>query len=558
MRKDNQGLMQKARFIFITGGVMSSLGKGIAAAALGALLRARGFKIRLRKLDPYLNVDSGTMSPYQHGEVFVTEDGAETDLDLGHYERFTGVNASREDCLTTGQLYLNVITKERRGDYLGQTIQIIPHVTDEIKQAIKKGEDKTDFIICEIGGTIGDIEGLPFLEAIRQIRNDEGTERSLFVHLAWIPYIEVLSELKTKPAQHSVKELQRAGIQPNLLVCRCERPLPLEIRKKLGLFGNIPFEDVIEARNVSNIYEAPIAYHEAGLDVQVCKYFNNNNVFPKLTEWKTIVDSMKLSQNVVKIGVIGKYTDLPDAYKSLYEALIHGGIANHVKVNVCFMEGEKLESINAFENELSIFDGILIPGGFGKRGSEGKIKAIRYARENNIPFFGICLGMQLAIVEGMRNILGLKEANSSEFEQTACPVIALLEEWMDEGKLKRYQACLEMGGTMRLGAYRCQLDPGSGLCKIYGLEQVSERHRHRYEVNNVYRDRFEEMGITICGTSFDKELVEAIERKDHPWFYAVQFHPEFKSRPFSPHPLFADFIKASILFKDKKTLATES
>lgn len=539
--------MQKAcetRFIFITGGVMSSLGKGVASASLGALLRARGFRVRLRKLDPYINVDSGTMSPYQHGEVFVTDDGAETDLDLGHYERFSGVNATKDDCVTTGKIYLEVIKKERAGDYLGQTVQIIPHITDQIKEAIKKGADDVDFVICEIGGTVGDIESLPFLEAIRQTRNEIGPSRSLFIHLALIAYLEILDELKTKPAQHSVKELQRSGIQPDILICRCERPLSQELLSKMSLFCNVPKDNVIAGTNVSNIYYATISYHEAGLDKSVCKYFGCNDTKADLSKWHQIADSIKNSTTSVKIAIVGKYIGLIDAYKSLIEALSHAGIVNSCKVDVRFIDGEKIEQDGI--DTLNEFNGIIIAGGFGHRGTEGKIMAIRHARENNIPIFGICLGMQLMVIEALRNICGVIDAGSSEFGNECSPVIGLLEEWMDPVTLQKRLSSKDMGGTMRLGAYKCILQQGSKVHEIYhGSSQISERHRHRYEVNGKYENAITESGMSIVGKSDDGDLVEIIERSDHKWFIGVQYHPELKSRPFDAHPLFVSFIKTA-------------
>lgn len=532
-------------YIFITGGVLSSIGKGITTAALGALLRARGFSVLLRKMDPYLNVDPGTISPQQHGEVFVTDDGAETDLDLGHYERFTGVPASRDDCCTTGRFYQNLIHKERRGDYLGQTIQIIPHITDEIKRAIKSNTDHVDFVICEIGGTVGDIEGLPFLEAIRQIRNEEGIERSLFIHLAWIVYLEVVHEVKTKPAQHSVKELQRAGIQPDLLVCRSDHPLPLETRQKLGLFCNMAPENVIEGRNVRNIYETPIVYHQAGLDTRVCAHFGVGEKKACLKAWNRIFENIAQPKDCVTIGVVGKYMGLPDAYRSLREALIHGGIANQLQTKIVMIDSEQIENDASCKDLLKSCDGILVPGGFGKRGIEGKIRAIRYAREQGIPFLGICLGFQLAVIEAARSLAGLDRANSSEFCETDQSVVGLLEEWMDHKSLSCVRASNDMGGTMRLGSQKCFLSEGSLIASIYQSCEIAERHRHRYEVNLNYRQCLESNGAVFSGVSADGRLAEVMERKDHPWFVSVQFHPEFKSRPFEPHPLFVAFVRAS-------------
>lgn len=535
------------RFVFVTGGVLSSLGKGIASSALGALLRARGFRVRLRKLDPYLNVDSGTMSPLQHGEVFVTDDGTETDLDLGHYERFTGTHASRKDCLTTGRIYLEVFRKERNGDFLGQTIQVIPHIVDEIKNTLIQDAEENDFMIFEIGGTVGDIEGLPFLEAIRQLRNELGKERTLLIHTAWVIDLKVAGEMKTKPFQHSVRELQHAGIHPNILLCRCEREVPEETRRKIGAFcGNIPIENVISARNVENIYETTIVYHESGLDEAVCRHFKETSRAPDLSPWYRVVRSIREAKSEVNIGIIGKYTEIWDAYRSVREALVHGGIERCIRVNKEFVDSEALEKQSDVSAVLRNFDGILIPGGFGSRGTEGKIRAIQYARTEGIPFLGICFGLQLAVIEAARNIAGMTGASSTEFGHADDPVIALLAEWMDRETLKKYQARMELGGTMRLGSYPCRLLEGSLLHSIYGSNVISERHRHRYEVNSAYKERLEKnAGITFSGTSLDGALVEAIERKDHPWFVGVQFHPEFLSRPLMPHPLFSSFIRAA-------------
>ncbi len=526
---------------------MSSLGKGIAAATLGALLRARSFKVRLRKFDPYLNVDTGTMNPYQHGEVFVTEDGTETDLDLGHYERFTGVNAKKEDSITTGKLYLNVLERERRGDYLGQTIQIVPHITNEIKSKILEGRDEVDFLICEIGGTVGDMEGLAFLEAIRQLRHELGAKQTLFMHLGWVPTFDVIGEVKTKPMQHSVKELQRSGIQPDLLVCRCDQPMSLEIRKKISLFCNVDQTKVIEACNVDSIYETPLTYHEAGLDTAVCDYFNLAAPAPDLSSWQHLNKGMKHPKGTVCIGIIGKYR-LPDAYRSVLDSLSHGGLPSQTKVEYVLMDGRDLEEQDddAIRSTLSSFHGILVPGGFGKGGSEGKIKAIGFARENNVPFLGICFGLQLAVIEGLRHLGNLPLASSSEFGDTPDPAIALLMEWGSEDMKHTFQEA--MGGTMRLGAYECTLKTGSFVAEIYGEKNISERHRHRYEVNNQYIPQLEAAGFTISGTH--KGLVECIERRAHPWFVGTQFHPEFSSRPLSPHPLFASFIAAAARYRD--------
>jgi CTP synthase len=531
--------------IFITGGVLSSLGKGITASTLGALLRARGLKVRLRKFDPYLNVDPGTMNPYEHGEVFVTDDGAEVDLDLGSYERFTGVSAEKQDSTTTGRLYLDVIEKERKGDYLGQTIQVIPHITDEIKNRMLQGLQDVDVMICEIGGTVGDIEGLPFLEAIRQLRHTLGPKKTLFMHLGWVPYFGSAGELKTKPLQHSVKELQRCGIQPDILVCRCDRPLPLDVRKKIGLFCNIDLEKVIEAKDVSTIYEAPLAYHEAGLDKAVCQYFQLEHLTADLTSWRDIAHAFAHPEHVVKVGIVGKYTRFPDAYRSLIEALHHGGLPAHIKVEIAFIDAEEVMASSSIKTLLGGLSGIIVPGGFGIRGAEGMVRAIGYARQEKIPFLGICFGMQLAVIESLRQIKGLEEASSSEFGETPHPVIALLKEWMDEDKQYLYSS--RMGGTMRLGAYPCALDPESRIGSIYGQNLIHERHRHRYEVNGHYKGRFKEAGLRVSGVHTD--LVETVERLDHPWFIATQFHPELKSRPFEPHPLFVSFVQAAYSYQ---------
>ncbi|MBT4880173.1 MAG: CTP synthase [Alphaproteobacteria bacterium] len=539
------------RYIFITGGVVSSLGKGIASSSLGALLQAFGYTVRLRKLDPYLNVDPGTMSPYQHGEVFVTDDGAETDLDLGHYERYTDVSSRQSDNVTTGRIYSKVIAKERRGDYLGGTVQVIPHITDAIKEFItrdlKTDGKEPDFILVEIGGTIGDIEGLPFVEAIRQLANEVGRDRALFMHLTLVPYIASAKELKTKPSQHSVKELQNLGIQPDILLCRVDRPLPEAARKKLALFCNVPQERVIAAPDVEAIYEVPVCYHEGGLDREVFRYFGmkeKNDV--NLERWEKIIQALKKPHGDITIAVVGKYTEYPDAYKSIFEALIHGGIANTTRVKIKWVNAELFESSEeTIKQKLSDVSGILTPGGFGDRGAEGKIKAIQYAREHDIPFFGICFGMQLAIVETARNLAKIEGANSTEFGDCTDPVVGLLTEWDQKGKVQKRSKEGDLGGTMRLGAYPCKLKSGSKVHKIYGKDEISERHRHRYEVNMAYRDKLEAAGLKFSGLSPDGKLPEIVELEGHPWFIGVQFHPEFKSRPFEPHPLFKSFVKAA-------------
>ena len=535
------------RYVFITGGVVSSLGKGLASAALGALLQARGYKVRLRKLDPYLNVDPGTMSPYQHGEVFVTDDGAETDLDLGHYERFTGIAASKQDNITTGRIYQDIIAKERRGDYLGGTVQVIPHVTDAIKNFVLEGNDGFDFVLVEIGGTVGDIEGLPFFEAIRQLGNDLPRGSSIYIHLTLLPYIPSAGELKTKPTQHSVKELRSIGIQPDILLCRTDRPIPGDERRKLGLFCNVRPEAVIEARDVETIYEVPIAYHEEGLDSEVLRAFGlDSTAKPDLSRWTEIVDRIKNPEGEVTIAIVGKYTGLKDAYKSLIEALVHGGIANRVKVNLDWIESEIFEKEDPVDL-LEGADGILVPGGFGVRGVEGKIRAAQFARERQIPYFGICLGMQMAVIESARHLAGVEKANSSEFGPTPEPVVGLMTEWVRGNALEKRAADGDLGGTMRLGAYEAILKPGSKVADIYGKTDISERHRHRYEVNTAYLDRLEQGGMRFCGMSPDGILPEIVEMEGHPWFIGVQFHPELKSRPFEPHPLFASFIEAAVL-----------
>jgi CTP synthase len=535
-----------ARYIFITGGVVSSLGKGLASAALGALLQARGYSVRLRKLDPYLNVDPGTMSPYQHGEVFVTDDGAETDLDLGHYERFTGVPAKKSDNITTGRLYQEILARERRGDYLGGTVQVIPHVTDAIKQFVLSGNDGIDFVLVEIGGTVGDIEGLPFFEAIRQLGNELPRGDSVFIHLTLVPFIASAGELKTKPTQHSVKELRSIGIQPDILLCRCDREVPASERRKIALFCNVRAEAVIQALDVASIYDVPLAYHREGLDAQVLAEFGITDApAPKLAKWQAISHAIANPEGEVTIAIVGKYTGLKDAYKSLNEALFHGGIANRVKVKLEWIESE------VFEGEepapyLEDVHGILVPGGFGERGSEGKILAARFARERKVPYFGICFGMQMAVIEAARDLVGIAKANSSEFGPSQEPVIGLMTEWMRGNELEKRKLNGDLGGTMRLGAYPAMLAKGSRVAKIYGDTEVSERHRHRYEVNTQYRARLEKAGLRFSGLSPDGLLPEIVELPDHPWFIGVQFHPELKSRPFDPHPLFKSFIAAAV------------
>ena len=539
-----------ARYIFVTGGVVSSLGKGLSSASLAALLQLRGFKVRVRKLDPYLNVDPGTMNPFQHGEVFVTDDGAETDLDIGHYERFTGISATQSDNITTGGIYSDIIKKERRGDYLGGTVQVVPHVTDRIKKFISHNIKDEDFIICEIGGTVGDIESLPFLEAIRQFSNDIGRKNSLFVHLTLVPYLKASGELKTKPTQHSVKELRSLGIQPDIIICRSEKEIPKTERKKISLFCNVYIDDVIETVDVRTIYEAPISFHKEKLDNQVLSYFNiNNNKSPNLSKWKNITSKVLNPRNNVNIGIIGKYVNLKDAYKSLDEALIHGGISNNLKVNLKRIDSENLKPEN-IKPLLKDVSGVLIPGGFGKRGSEGKIAAIKYARLNNIPFFGICFGMQMAVIEAARNLLNIKNASTSEFGNNCTPVVGLLEEWK-KGKKRIKGSEKNLGGTMRLGLYDAVLKNNSLISKIYSVKKIKERHRHRYEVNIEYKEDFEKKGFIFSALSPDGMLPEIIELKNHPWFVGVQFHPEFRSRPFTPHPLFSSFIKAAEMNKSK-------
>jgi CTP synthase len=534
------------RFIFFTGGVVSSLGKGLASAALGALLQARGYKVRLRKLDPYLNVDPGTMSPTQHGEVYVTDDGAETDLDLGHYERFTGVATRQSDNITTGRIYSNVIAKERHGDYLGATVQVIPHITDAIKEFVQADLTDEDFCLCEIGGTVGDIEGLPFLEAIRQLGNELGPDRSIFIHLTLLPFIKTSGELKTKPTQHSVKELLSVGIQPDILLCRVDRPLPEGEKRKIALFCNTPVQRVIAALDVDTIYAVPINYHEQGFDEQVLDYFRlPHDQQPDLSRWQNIVKRMREPEGEVTIAIVGKYTSLLDSYKSLNEALIHGGIANKVKVKLRWMDSEIFEREDT-ATYLDGVNGILVPGGFGERGTEGKIKAAQYAREHNIPYFGICFGMQLAVIEATRHLGGVPDATSSEFGSCKNPVVGLMTEWLKGDRLEKRIKDGDLGGTMRLGAYPCKVEKGSKLHGIYGQDEIRERHRHRYEVNLTYKENFDKAGLHFSGLSPDGELPEMMERKDHPWYIGVQFHPELRSKPFEPHPLFRSFIEAAL------------
>ena len=537
-----------ARYIFITGGVVSSLGKGLMAASLAALLQARGFRVRIRKFDPYLNVDPGTMSPYQHGEVYVTDDGAETDLDLGHYERFTGVSARQSDNVTQGRVYQTIIQRERRGDYLGATVQVIPHVTDEIKAFAMAESDDLDFVLCEIGGTVGDIESLPFMEAIRQLHNDLGRGQSIFVHVTLVPYIAAAGELKTKPTQHSVRELTSLGIQPDILLCRCEKPLPDSERAKIALFCNVRKEAVIPALDASSIYAVPAQYHAEGLDDEVLRAFGIHDApTPSLDRWIDIMDRQQNPEGEVTIGVVGKYVGLPDAYKSLYEALAHGGFANRVKVNVKWIDAELFEKgDDDVAASLEPMHGILVPGGFGVRGSEGKIASVKFARERNVPFFGICLGMQMACIEGARNTAGIAEASTTEFGETSEPVVGLITEWMSKEGLQKRTAETDLGGTMRLGAYPAKLTGNSVVAGIYGTGEISERHRHRYEVNAGYREPLEKGGLIFSGMSPDGTLPEIVERPDHPWFVGVQFHPELKSKPFDPHPLFASFIEAAV------------
>ncbi|MBT2133619.1 CTP synthase [Croceibacterium sp. LX-88] len=537
-----------ARYIFITGGVVSSLGKGLMAASLAALLQARGYKVRIRKFDPYLNVDPGTMSPYQHGEVYVTDDGAETDLDLGHYERFTGVSARQSDNVTSGRIYQQIIARERRGDYLGATVQVIPHVTDAIKEFALAETDDLDFVLCEIGGTVGDIESLPFIEAIRQLRNELGRDNTCVVHVTLVPYISAAGELKTKPTQHSVRELTSLGVQPDLLLCRCEHPLPPGERAKIALFCNVRPEAVIQALDASSIYAVPLQYHAEGLDAQVLSHFHLESSVPDLSRWTDIVDRFENPEGEVTIAVVGKYVGLPDAYKSLNEALVHGGMANRVRVKIKWIDAEIFEQADSdIAAQLEPMHAILVPGGFGTRGSEGKIASVRFARERNVPFFGICLGMQMACIEGARNTAGIPDASSTEFGETSEPVVGIITEWMSTEGLQTRSAEGDMGGTMRLGAYEAVLAGNSHVSTIYGgATNISERHRHRYEVNSAYKEPLEKGGLVFSGMSPDGLLPEIVERPDHPWFVGVQFHPELKSKPFDPHPLFAGFIAAAV------------
>ncbi len=536
-----------ARYIFVTGGVVSSLGKGLASASLASLLQHHGYKVRIRKLDPYLNVDPGTMSPYQHGEVYVTDDGAETDLDLGHYERFTGVTSKQSDNITSGRVYQKIINKERKGEYLGATVQVIPHVTNEIKAFISNDIHDEDFVICEIGGTIGDIESLPFIEAIRQFHNDNDRLNSLFLHVTLVPYIDSSGELKTKPTQHSVKELRSLGIQPNILLCRSDREIPKEERKKIGLFCNVSQDCVIQAINADTIYEVPMNLKNEGLDKRVLDYFQLESKNIDLKMWSQVSKHVLEPDGEVTIGIVGKYTGLADAYKSLNEALSHGGIFNNVKVHLKWVESEELNESNIRE-KLTGCHGILVPGGFGERGAEGKILAINYARTANIPYFGICFGMQLAVIEMARNILGIKDANSSEFSNCSNSIVGLMTEWSNsQNKIEKRSENSDLGGTMRLGAYKAKLKKGSKVYDIYQSENIIERHRHRYEVNNKFEEQFEKEGVLFSGYSPDGLLPETVEIKDHPWFIGVQFHPELKSKPFDPHPLFKSFITAAKL-----------
>jgi len=540
----------KTKFIFITGGVLSSLGKGLASAAIGALLESRGLTVTIQKLDPYINVDPGTMNPFQHGEVYVTDDGAETDLDLGHYERFTHAKLNRDNNFTTGKIYHSVITKERRGDYLGGTVQVIPHITDEIKESIKLVADSVDIVIVEIGGTVGDIESLPFLEAIRQFRADVGKENALYIHLTLVPYIGTAGEVKTKPTQHSVKELRSIGIQPDILLCRTNKYLPKEIKSKIALFCNVTVDEVITAKDVDCIYEVPLVFNKEGLDQKIVDKLNIWTRAPRLDNWEEIVRCLKEPTSSVTIAIVGKYVDLTESYKSLNEALRHGGIPNDCRVNLKFVDSEKLEKSNC-KDIIEDVDGILVPGGFGSRGIDGKICAAKYAREEKIPYFGICLGMQVAVIEFARNVADMADANSQEFDKnTPYPVIYLMTEWYDDktGTVQQRDTTSDKGGTMRLGAYPCMVKKDTLAHKAYGISDISERHRHRYEFNNTFIDRLEEKGLVISGTSPDAELVEIVEIEDHPWYLGCQFHPEFKSSPMDPHPLFREFIRASLAY----------
>ncbi len=536
-----------ARYIFITGGVVSSLGKGLMAASLAALLQARGYRVRIRKFDPYLNVDPGTMSPYQHGEVYVTDDGAETDLDLGHYERFTGVSARQADNITSGRVYRDIIAKERRGDYLGATVQVIPHVTDAIKEFALADSDDLDFVLCEIGGTVGDIESLPFIEAIRQLRNELGRDVTCSVHVTLVPFIAAAGELKTKPTQHSVRELTGLGVQPDVLLCRCEKPLPDGERAKIAQFCNVRKEAVIPALDASSIYAVPLQYHAEGLDAEVLRHFGLEAPEPDLARWEDIIDRYNNPEGEVTIAVVGKYVGLLDAYKSLNEALVHGGLANRVKVNIRWIDAEVFEKEDSeIAALLEPMHGILVPGGFGERGTEGKIASVRFARERKIPFFGICLGMQIACIEAARNAAGIEGASSTEFGETKEPIVGIITEWMSADGLQQRAAGGDLGGTMRLGAYDAVLAPGSKVASIYATTEISERHRHRYEVNVAYKDALEKVGLVFSGMSPDGLLPEIVERPDHPFFIGVQFHPELKSKPFDPHPLFAGFVGAAL------------
>ena len=546
MKKSNN--TKRTKFIFVTGGVLSSLGKGLASASFGALLESRGLTVTFQKLDPYINVDPGTMNPFQHGEVYVTDDGAETDLDMGHYERYTNAVMGQKNNYTSGRIYYSVIQKERRGEYLGGTVQVIPHITDEIKAAVRQLDGTVDVAIIEIGGTTGDIEGLPFIEAIRQLRGDLGREYTLFIHLTLVPYIKTAGEVKTKPTQHSVRGLRADGVQPDILVCRTEVPLGSALKDKIALFCNVPKDAVITAIDVDTIYELPLHLHKQGLDTKILELLNIWTGQPNITPWEKLVHNIKNPKNEVTIAITGKYVDLTESYKSLHEALVHGGLANGTKVNLTYISAEDLESKNV-ASLLDSCDGILVPGGFGKRGVEGKIKAINYARQNKIPFFGICLGMQLAVVEFTRNMLDLAKANSIEMDEaTPDPVIYLIKEWFDyrTNEVQRRDEDSDLGGTLRLGAYPCVLKEGTNAYKAYGTEEISERHRHRFEFNNDYREQLQEKGLVISGTSPDNNLVEIVEIEDHPWFVGCQFHPEFKSKPMKPHPLFRDFISAAL------------
>ncbi len=545
----------KTKFIFITGGVLSSLGKGLASAAIGALLESRGLTVTIQKLDPYINVDPGTMNPFQHGEVYVTDDGAETDLDLGHYERFTHAKLNRDNNFTTGKIYHSVITKERRGDYLGGTVQVIPHITDEIKESIKLVADSVDIVIVEIGGTVGDIESLPFLEAIRQFRADVGKENALYIHLTLVPYIGTAGEVKTKPTQHSVKELRSIGIQPDILLCRTNKYLPKEIKSKIALFCNVTVDEVFTAKDVECIYEVPLVFNKEGLDQKIVDKLNIWTRAPRLDNWEEIVRSLKEPTSSVTIAIVGKYVDLTESYKSLNEALRHGGIPNDCRVNLKFVDSEKIEKTNC-KDIIEDVDGILVPGGFGSRGIDGKICAAKYAREEKIPYFGICLGMQIAVIEFARNVAAMADANSQEFDKnTPYPVIYLMTEWYDDktGTVQRRNITSDKGGTMRLGAYPCMIKEDTLAHKAYGISDISERHRHRYEFNNTFIDQLEEKGLVISGTSPDAELVEIVEIEDHPWYLGCQFHPEFKSSPMDPHPLFREFIRASLVYSKARS-----